>query len=361
MFAKKYLLRAFSLGAATMLSLGVAQAALVLPSPNAMSTGLAHDDLYVYPLELIAKCAAAGDARCLPSSGLPVSSSTGDVDPLLVIYQQTGGNDNYSISGPLANQTLNMVDNPFRAPSGKASSASSYEFSSSNEPGYAPHTSNTSPEFSGDLIGTWDARLSTVVDYLTSGGVRHDLVFLFDNNEQGNAPAAFQRIWSQIHITDASGVSHACYELSNFGQFSGCHGNTPLIADYVAAGQYCVDEATGAALPAFTAKAACQAAGHYWLSNNLGSSSSEFAVFAPDLNKNLLIWADAGYYLSINVKLNGLSGGAEQLYIARDTCLADGCTQIPVAVPAPVPVPEPATPWLLALALLAMAGLRRRS
>lgn len=331
------------------LQIGSANASIILPPVNPMTTGPAFNDFYVYPLELIAQCAAAGDPRCLPSSGLPVASSTGAVDPQVVIYQQQGGNDNYAIPGatgaPFHNQLTDMVDNPFRAPSGSHLGDTSYAMSASNEPDGA------SAEFTGDLMGTWEAKLSSIVGYLTSAGVQHDLVFLFDNNEEGSTPVSFTQIWGQINITDAAGVSHACYELSNFGSFTGCHGTDPLLSSYVTAGQYCVDEVTGLAIPAITVKATCQAAGHYWLSNNIGSSTAEFAAYAPDLNTNLNTWASAGYYMSVNMKLDGLSDGAEQLFIASDACLSDGCRR---------QVPEPATLWLFGLALLVMAGISRR-
>lgn len=336
MLIKKYLLSALFLGA-SLLTLGTAQAALVLPGPNAMSTGPAHDDFYVYPLELIAQCAAAGDPRCLPASGLPVASSTGAWDPLLLIYQQVGGNDNYHLSGPFTNIATDMVDNPFRAPSGIAST---FSMNADNEPGHFSNVNNASPEFAGDLIGTWEASLSSVMAYLNGG----QLLFLFDNNQEGGIASNFLHIWGQINITDAAGVSHACFELSNSGEFTGCGTDGSNDADFVVAGEFCVDAVTGAAIPGITAKADC-AAPNYWLSNNLGSNNAEFAAFSPGLNAGLAGWAAAGYFMSVNLKMNQLTDGNEQLAI--------------YSIQGPQPVPEPGTLWLFALALLAMAGLRR--
>lgn len=47
---------------------------LLLPPANELTVGV-YGDFSVYSLDLLQKCAAAGDARCLPSGPYPVQSS----------------------------------------------------------------------------------------------------------------------------------------------------------------------------------------------------------------------------------------------------------------------------------------------
>ena len=132
--------------------------------------------------------------------------------------------DNYDNSGPLAGNTFPFVgDNAFESPSGanpntKIASFNFGDLDSSgltNEPG--PGTTNNpnptaAPGWTGDQIGTWEIRLSALVNYLThtvnGSPVISDLIFLFDNNQQGSGLDQFQYIFATAAILDRTAAGN---------------------------------------------------------------------------------------------------------------------------------------------------------
>lgn len=329
---------------------------LLLPPANVITVGT-YGDFSVYSLDLLQKCAAAGDARCLPSGPYPVQSSPGQIHPELVIYRNSNGApfSNYDNgTGPFAglSPAVVKVDDPFDAPTG---AQTTFDMAPAGEPA-------TTWAGATDIVGRWDASLSSVLAYLTHGTVRSDLVFLFDNNQQGTDLTQQQFIWAEIKILNAAGVpTGTCYELnSNLNSgFLGHCGDTPgdplftafnQPTDYVSTvGRFCVNKTTGAAYNQGAANQGACAAGDYFVSNNLGASNAEFAAYVGDLNSNLEAWAAAGYFMSVDFKMRGLNDGGEQLWIC------DLCTLTPGNF-----VPEPNSLALVGLALFAVAGLARR-
>ena len=68
------------------------------------------------------------------------------------------------------------------------------------------------PGFTGDRAGHWDIRIDALRSYLGS----HDLVFIFDNAQEGNAANQWLQIWGQAEIRSANGLAQiACFELNN--------------------------------------------------------------------------------------------------------------------------------------------------
>lgn len=316
---------------------------LTLPGPNDMSTGPLHNNVYVYPLELLPQCAPT-DSRCAYTGTLPVQSNTGNsgFGPLIQVYEAGGGDSNYGGDPLTGTLSTIRVDEPFRAPSGNVNT---FEMSSANEPGGPPHATNGTAEFTGDLIGTWDASLKTIASYLKG----HDLVFLFDNVQQGKTAGNYLAVWAQVKIYDNNGSVVTCYELSNDDAGTDC-GAVPSLTNFekfVVAGEFCVDNSSGNAVPTYTSKSTCEAAGNYWLSNNLGSNSVEFAAFIPGLNSNLASWAADDYTMSINLKMLGIDGGADALAI---------CDQCDIRQ-----VPEPSSALLIGLGLLGLGFSMRRA
>lgn len=329
---------------------------LLLPPENQITVGT-YGDFSVFSLDLNEKCAAAGDPRCLPSGPYPVQSGPGQINEQLIIYRNSSGTqvDNYSSpTGPFVGlDPANVkVDDPFDAPTGLVDT---FNMDAAGEP-------TTTWAGGTDITGRWDASLASVLDYLTDPltGKVYDLVFLFDNNQQGTDLTQQQFIWAEIKILDATGAETGfCYEL-NSGLVGGCTNVDPTFTafdqptDYVGTvGRFCVNYVTGVAYNQGAANAGeCNDNGalpdDYFVSNNLGASNAEFAAYVGQLNDNLAAWAALGWFMSIDFKMRALNDGGEQLWICDRCLLSDNF------------VPEPNSLALVGLALFAVAGLARR-
>lgn len=324
---------------------GMAQATVLnLPAANEMSVGV-YNDFNVYSLDLTRKCAAAGDVRCLPASGLPVQSAPGIIADQAVVLQSADGQSNFTNPFP----TGSSSDDRFLVPTG--SQSATYEMGSFGaEPG---------GKFVGDQANRWDISLSLLQDYLDG----HDLVFLFDNNQENSRQGQFIFLWGQARIVDASGatVDGLCFELS--ANSSGCtdagSDPDPTDAQYLAAvSDFCVDKNTGVSYDIGLARnagdcpvTAAHPAGGYQVNNNVSTSTGEFAAFNQALHDAATNVANGLYFLQLNIKYISNNAGAEQLWICSD-CSIDGRQQ----------VPEPGSLALVMLALLGMSiGAMRAS
>jgi hypothetical protein len=314
---------------AALLSLAcVAQATtLTLPTANEMSAGT-YNGFTVYSLDILQQCAAAGDPRCLPTSGLPVQSSPGQISDQAVVLAGSSGNNLENMPNPFPNGSA--VDDPFVTPSGNGATFS---------------ITDAGGGFVGDQVDRWDISLSLLAGFIGN----NNLVFLFDNNQQGSGANQWLNVWAQARIVDAAGntISNLCFELNTN---SGCNATPPAPADYVPViGNFCVDKTTGAGYNIGTASNAndCGANG-YFVENNLSTSNAEFAVFNQTLNDAVKNLANMPYFLSLDVRYIGQNAGQEQLWICSDCNIAPNRN-----------VPEPASLPLVLMGFAA-AGMAAR-
>jgi hypothetical protein len=344
---------------------------LVLPPENSLTTGT-YGDFKVQSLDLDAQCAAAGDPRCLPSGPYPVKSSPGQIADQLLIYQGGSTGDNY----PPCNSATPLCDNAVNPPSGVIST---FQFSAASEP---------TPTFTGDQNGTWEVTLGELGAYLNLGTANaSNLIFLFDNNQQGATAADWLYIWATAAVLDANGtlVDSQCYSLfaNNYNpgtcdpatqnpvaptfDTTNCPGPTcgfntnPNDTNYVAiVGDFCVDTTTGASYNVGSAANAGACAidqstntprTGYFIQNNLGQDNAEFAAYQQALEQFILAnyLTNPDYVLSINVRLANMNDGPEQLWICSD------CTR-----PTTTTVPEPGSLALLGISLAALSMMLRR-
>lgn len=322
------------------IALGVSSyaSAVLLPGSNVMTTAQ-YGDFEVYSLDLLQQCAAANDSRCIPSGPYPVEANGGFTKTQLVIM--TGENGNPQTTNqpePLPNRS--PADNAFASPSGQQSST--FLMGANNEP---------TPTFTGDRNGFWDIQIGALRDYL---GL-NDLVFIFDNSQEGDGSSQWLQIWGQARVFNSAGGQQGCFELNN-STSAGCTtpvapSNATTPGSYVTAFTgYCVDKVTGIAFNLGTgSSASCASSGGYYVNGNIGSANADNAVFSQALN-DLIFDTNTpdDWVLSLDIRTANNNGGAETLWICAQCTIGDQT------------VPEPGVLSLLGLSMLAGLAVRRR-
>ncbi|PLW80949.1 hypothetical protein CWI75_18145 [Kineobactrum sediminis] len=335
--------------AAAALALPLQAAAVILPPSNEMTT-IQYGDFVAYSLDLIEQCAAAGDPRCLPSSGEIPANAGFTKTQLTILTGENGDPQTTNQPEPLPDDT--PADNAFASPSGNQSTT--FEMGSTLSP-------EPTPDFTadGDLDGTWEIQIGALRKYLDN----NDLVFIFDNAQQGDAENQWLQIWAQAIIYDPFGDDQGCFEF-HLSTDPGCPAGGPVPptdafnpGSYVTAfTSYCVNKDTGATFfdpdaTTGTSSNYCDNNNGYYVNGNIGSADADNAVFSRTLNDQIFA-ASTGddWILSLDVRTANNNGGAETLWIC-DNCRID---------PQITSIPAPGSVALFGAALLGLVAIRRR-
>lgn len=329
-----------------------AASAVALPTANVMSATI-YNDFAVYSIDLLDKCAAAGDGNCLPSGPFPVPANGGFTKSQLQVFTgESGGDQTTNTPSPLG---PGVADDPYASPSG---GDGNLLFGSVASP-------EPAPSFSGDRTGKWDVTIGALRGYLGT----HDLVFIFDNSQQGNTVGNWLQIWGRAEVVDTAGAVKGCYQLSTDGP--GCVGrinptgvglpgdavNGSYVVTYTA---YCVSKGPAASngnrpygeafdLGLANNNTDCANKNGYFVDGNDGSARADNAAFSKGLNDFVFAaTTDPNWLLSLDVRTFNNNGGGETLFICSD-CDVDVSS-----------VPEPATLGLLGMGLLGLVASRRR-
>lgn len=306
--------------------------AIIYPNPTLYA--VQYGDGYSYSLPILAWLTDLGyftdfgtgyEAGQGVGPGNPyyVTSTPGQISSLIVIG--TGA------SGVPVNQNFSGMDNAYPTPSGVSGSTI---FSTQ----FTPDPGQVGGPFTGDAPGTWDTQLGALINYLTIGTQRSNLVFYFNNNQTNSGEAINQNLfaWAQASIVDVEGVEPTLYydftsvgpiphggipggdplsynspgaPNSNFPYLGG--GIWPSFNDFVlSGGQVCLDNTTKAIVDCATCSD-CTLFNH-----NLGANQAAYALIVPEINAGLEGWLAAGYdTMSIDWRMTALNNGYEQLFI----------------------------------------------
>lgn len=198
---------------------------------------------------------------------------------------------------------------------------------------------------------SWNISISALQDYLTIGGIQHDLVAYFNNNQTRRDPNLWA--WAQVSLVDANNnTTDFFFRDTNSAGPASVFGH----GDYVFSGhevELCFSSATQTVANLIDCNVADQTLikSRKSFVHNLGQNDVGYAIYSQQLSQ--MIWSNQFTEMRIRVDFSGLNNGYENLFLGA-ACVqgSQQCRSIDV--------PEPGMISLLALSMLGLAGFSRR-
>lgn len=197
---------------------------------------------------------------------------------------------------------------------------------------------------------SWNISISALQDYLTIGGIQHDLVAYFNNNQTRTNPNLWA--WAQVTLVGANNTMDFFFRDTNSSGPTAFNHD-----DYVFSGhevELCFSSATQTVANLIDCNVADQTLikSRKTFVHNLGQNDVGYAIYSQQLSQ--LIWSNQFTEMRIRVDFAGLNNGYENLFLGA-ACVkgSQQCRS--------TDVPEPGIISLLALSMLGLAGFSRRN
>jgi hypothetical protein len=297
----------------------VAQATPTLPDPNTLvcqngqcvPVAVKYDDVYSYSTRVL--------NYLYPNDGWLASAGTGTIDVLITTrasgQTNSGGTlAQYNIPDPTTNPNTNPILD--------------------NWGGGGPTPSSTGPMLVSDLV-----------NYLSTNFGGAIPVFTFDQNETGGNPDLLAS--AKAEILDTNGNVVHTWSFDNLTQpGDGTYDpNNPVTAS----GQICIPDI-------HTADQTDQVC----FDNNVGSGKFDYILFAPTMNLANAAYNQPGYTFKLTWNFQNVDDGGEEIALTGRFAPGSTCETDPT-LPQCQTIPEPNSLALFGIAVLALAGISRKS